>query len=113
MYPSYSFLSNVNTKVKTQFKNLIPDKLDDEIIRYLLDPNSSHSFDDLPLRASAYPLDSKIIHAKDVALITNWINRNQGRPYHIKDLNYEFKLIYRVSREGFGINNFHTNCGCH
>ncbi|CAI2162777.1 13432_t:CDS:2 [Funneliformis geosporum] len=103
-------LSEFALKSVSKFKNLIPDKFDDDIINYFLNPTPNHSFDALPLRTSAYVFNSKILNPRDAVVIANWIDKNQGRPLHIKDLNYEFKLIYRASREGFDVNNFHINC---
>jgi len=55
-------------------------------------------------------LESKIINAKDAALIASWIDKKAGESYHFNDLPYDFKLIYRASREGFNVNNFHDYC---
>jgi hypothetical protein len=52
-------------------------------------------------------LTLKIINAKDAALIASWIKKRQP-PYHYNDLPFKFRLIYRASRDGFGINNFIT-----
>src|SRR5205814_462757 len=98
------------TNVRTHFMKILPRGLDDEIIHYFLNPDSNPSFNVLPLRLLAYPFDSKIINAKDAALIVSWIDKKQGEPYHFNDLSYEFKLIYRASREGFEVKNFHSNC---
>ncbi|PKY33158.1 hypothetical protein RhiirB3_451859 [Rhizophagus irregularis] len=62
------------TKIRTYFKNILPDDLDDEII-----------------------------NATDVALIASWIDNKKGTPYHFKDLPLKFNLIYRASRDCFRI----------
>ncbi|RHZ85345.1 hypothetical protein Glove_66g67 [Diversispora epigaea] len=95
------------TKVRAQFKDILPDGLDDKITQYFLNPDSSPSFNILPLRG--YPFESKIINAKDAGLIASWIDKRRT-PYYFTDLPFKFKLIYRASREGFEINNFHNNC---
>ena len=96
-------------KVRTQFKNILPDGLDEEVLQYFSDPNPETSFNVLkPLRG--YPFDSKIINANDAALIASWVDKKQGTPYHFKELPFKFKLIYHASREGFDIMNFHKNC---
>src|SRR5581483_8907994 len=68
------------TKVRPHFKDILPDGLDDEILQYFSDPNSRSSFSSLPLRG--YPFESKVINAKDVALIASWIDKKQGIPYY-------------------------------
>ncbi|CAG8461441.1 11909_t:CDS:2, partial [Gigaspora rosea] len=42
-------------------------------------------------------------------LIASWIDKRR-KPYHFTDLPFKFKLIYRASRDGFEIKNFHNNC---
>ncbi|RHZ85903.1 hypothetical protein Glove_58g108 [Diversispora epigaea] len=95
------------TEVRAHFKDILPDGLDDKIIRYFLNPNSGPSVNILPLRGC--PFESKIINTKDVGLIASWIDKRRT-PYHFKDLPFKFKLIYRASREGFEIKNFHKYC---
>ncbi|EXX74975.1 hypothetical protein RirG_046100 [Rhizophagus irregularis DAOM 197198w] len=97
-------------QTRTQFRNVIPEKLDDKIINYFFDSKSDHPFNEVPLRASNYPLDSNIIKAKDAALISSWIDRKQEKPYRIQEIPFEFKLIYRSSREGFDVCKFHEYC---
>ncbi|RHZ85953.1 hypothetical protein Glove_58g68 [Diversispora epigaea] len=92
-------------EVKAHFKDFLPN--DDEITQYFLNPNSGPSVNILPSRG--YPFESKIINAKDAGLIASWIDKRRT-PYNFKDLPFKFELIYRASREGFEINNFHNNC---
>ncbi|PKC08946.1 hypothetical protein RhiirA5_416302 [Rhizophagus irregularis] len=103
----FNMSPNEYTKATFHFKDILPDGLDEEVLQYFSDPNSKPSFNILPLRG--YPFDSKIINSKDAALIASWINKKRT-PYHYKSLPFKFKLIYRASRDGFGINKFHNNC---
>ncbi|PKK70850.1 hypothetical protein RhiirC2_779160 [Rhizophagus irregularis] len=68
------------TKIRTYFKNILPDDLDDEII-----------------------------NATDVALIASWIDKKKGTPYYFKDLPLKFNLIYRASRDCFRIDERSRN----
>ena len=34
----------------------------------------------------------------------------QGKPYCFKDIPFKIELIYRASRDGFSVNNFHNKC---
>ncbi|CAG8543175.1 10475_t:CDS:2, partial [Acaulospora morrowiae] len=95
------------TKVRAYFKDILPDGLDDEIIRYFIDPDFIPSTKILPLRN--YPFESSIISAKDAGLIASWIDKRET-PYHYTNLPFKFRLIYRASRDGFDIENFHKNC---
>src|SRR5581483_12350946 len=47
--------------VRSKFKNILPDGLDDEIISYYLNPNAKRLFEILPLRESEHLFNSKII----------------------------------------------------
>ncbi|PKY55923.1 hypothetical protein RhiirA4_475780, partial [Rhizophagus irregularis] len=40
----------------------------------------------------------------------SWVHKKRTPYNNYKDLPSKFKLIYRASRDGFGINNFHENC---
>uniref|UniRef100_U9TNG6 Serine-enriched protein n=1 Tax=Rhizophagus irregularis (strain DAOM 181602 / DAOM 197198 / MUCL 43194) TaxID=747089 RepID=U9TNG6_RHIID len=104
----FSMSPNEYTKATRHFKDILPDGLDEEVLQYFLDPTSKLSFDVLPLRG--YPFDSNIINAKDAALIASWVHKKRTPYNNYKDLPSKFKLIYRASRDGFGINNFHKNC---
>ncbi|RGB40520.1 TLD-domain-containing protein [Rhizophagus diaphanus] len=100
----------VFNELENQFKSILPKDLVDDVLKYFSDPNSKPLLKNLPLRASVYPLDSKIINAKDVAVIASWIDKKKGNPYRIKDIPFKFELIYRASLERFSINKFHKCC---
>ncbi|GES90415.1 BTB/POZ domain-containing protein [Rhizophagus clarus] len=110
-YIRFSQMSpKVFNMVRKKYKNILPEDLVDDVLQYFSDPNSKSSLKNLPPRESTYPLDSKIIHARDVATISNWIDKKKEAPYLIKDIPFEFKLIYRASQEGFNTNKFHEFC---
>jgi hypothetical protein len=94
-------------KIRSSFKDILPDDLDEEVLQYFSSSTSKLFVNVSPPR---YIFDSKIINAADIALIASWINKKQGTSYHFKDLPYKFNLIYRASRDGFGIDKFHKNC---
>jgi hypothetical protein len=100
---------NDYVKVRTHFKDILPDGLDEEVIQYFSNPNSI-----LPLPLDVLPprvqFDSNIIKATDAALIASWIDKKRGTPYNFKDLPIKFNLIYRASRNGFEIDKFHKYC---
>ncbi|RIA86822.1 hypothetical protein C1645_828698 [Glomus cerebriforme] len=95
------------TKVRTHFKDILPDGLDEQVLQYFSNSSSELSFDVLPPR---YLIDSKIINSIVAELIASWIDKKQGTPYLFKDLPFKFNLIYRASREGFEIDKFHNIC---
>ncbi|CAG8632299.1 15955_t:CDS:2, partial [Acaulospora morrowiae] len=95
------------TKVRDNFKDILPDGLDDEITLYFSDSNFKPSIDILPLRK--HPFESNIINAKDAGIIASWMDKRKT-PYHFTNIPFRFKLIYRASRDGFKIQNFHNHC---
>src|ERR1051325_11205720 len=92
-------------KIQIEFKDILPDGLDDEIMQHFRDFNSlikpPINENILPPRESACSFDSNIINAKDAALIASWINDKPGRPYRFKNIPYEFKRVHRGSVDGF------------
>jgi hypothetical protein len=92
-------------KIQIEFKDILPDGLDDEIMQHFRDFNSlikpPINENILPPRESACSFDSNIINAKDAALIASWINNKPGRPYRFKNIPYEFKRVHRGSVDGF------------
>ncbi|GBC10237.1 hypothetical protein RclHR1_09460010 [Rhizophagus clarus] len=99
---------NVFNIVKKQYNNILPKDLVDDVLQYYSDPNSKPLLKNLPLRVTVYPFESKIINAKDAALISSWIDKKEGIPYHLKDIPFRFMLIYRATLEEFRY--FHLRC---
>jgi hypothetical protein len=94
--------------VRKQYKNFLPEDLVDDVLQYYLDPDSKPLLKNLPLRVTAYSLDSQLINAHDAATIASWIDKKKRNPYHFKEIPFKFKLIYRASQHGF--DNFHKYC---
>ncbi|PKC01056.1 hypothetical protein RhiirA5_504827 [Rhizophagus irregularis] len=98
---------NDYTKVRTQFKGILPDGLDGEVLQYLSNPNFKTTFNVLPSRSL---FDSKIINSRDAALIASWIDKKRVASYNFENMPFKLKLIYRASQEDFKIKKFHENC---
>ncbi|UZO06757.1 uncharacterized protein OCT59_027066 [Rhizophagus irregularis] len=92
---------------ETQFKDILPDGLDGEVLQYLSNPNFKTTFNVLPSRSL---FDSKIINSRDAALIASWIDKKRVASYNFENIPFKLKLIYRASQEDFKINKFHENC---
>ncbi|RIA94284.1 hypothetical protein C1645_818279 [Glomus cerebriforme] len=77
------------------YKKVIPKELRRKVTRYFLDPNNQN-------------IDSEIITTQRAKLISKWIDKleiNNRIKY-----SYEFKLIFRGSRDGFAPKKFHGTC---
>ncbi|UZO12965.1 uncharacterized protein OCT59_004472 [Rhizophagus irregularis] len=66
-----------------EFKSILPKDLVDDVLKYFSDPNSKPLLKNLPLRASAYLLDSKIINAKDVAQLSGVKTKDRALVFKI------------------------------
>ncbi|CAB4440696.1 unnamed protein product [Rhizophagus irregularis] len=77
----------------------------------LLDPNIKPSDNLKPCitkKVNLKAIDSKIITSRHVEMISKWIDRLE-----ITDKltsSYEYKLLFRGSRDGFSLNKFHEIC---
>ena len=55
-------------------------------------------------------LDSTLIEPCHIPLFASWIDRKDSSHYNKKNIPYDFKLLYRASRDGFDNPTFHRNC---
>ncbi|GBC10233.1 hypothetical protein RclHR1_09460006 [Rhizophagus clarus] len=92
--------------LRKRFKSILPEDLIDDVLQYFSDPNTKPTLKNLPHKISKYPLDSRIINVQDATIIASWIDKKKEIPYRLRDMPFEFNLIYRASREGFNIKNF-------
>ncbi|CAG8513393.1 10049_t:CDS:2 [Paraglomus brasilianum] len=109
----FFYLSPVEfeTRVIRLFRKLIPYSMQTRVYEYYSNPNMLDTKSTVPLpRVSAFPFDSSIISAKDVAQIASWIDNRRKQPYNYARIPYEFKLILRASRDGYGVDTFHKLC---
>jgi len=77
-----------------------------EVLTYHLKPECQPSIYILPSRGGL--VDSTIIKGKHVALIGSWIDKKNTT--YTKSP-YDFKLLYRASRDGFTVAKFRELCG--
>ncbi|RIA92249.1 hypothetical protein C1645_820933 [Glomus cerebriforme] len=82
------------------YKKILPEKFQENLIECFLDNNYKPS--------KKLKIDSKIITIQHVELISKWIDKLEFKD-NIKN-SYEFKLIFRGSRDGFTPKNFHDIC---
>ncbi|GBC38781.2 hypothetical protein GLOIN_2v1838168 [Rhizophagus irregularis DAOM 181602=DAOM 197198] len=54
--------------------------------------------------------DSTLIKSSHISLFASWIDKKGSSHYNKKNIPYEFKLLYRSSRDGNGTDSFHENC---
>ncbi|GES83726.1 carbohydrate-binding module family 13 protein [Rhizophagus clarus] len=86
------------------YKEIFPKELYEDSIKYFLDRPEPQVIKEIGFKN----IDSKIITNKHVELISKWIDKLENTD-ELKNL-YEFKLIFRGSRDGFTPKEFHKIC---
>ena len=94
-------------------KKIFPEDLYKDLLRVFLslsDPNSkpNNKSESDTTKESKRTIDSKIITQQHVELISKWIDRLEVTDKLVSS--YEFKLIFRASRDGYFRYKFHEIC---
>jgi hypothetical protein len=95
------------------YEKIFPKDLYKDLLRAFLslsDPNSrpSDKLESGIIKESKKTVDSKIITHQHVEIISKWIDRLEVTDKLISS--YEFKLLFRASRDGHSRNKFHELC---
>src|SRR5204862_3281879 len=53
---------------------------------------------------------STLIELEHIPLFASWIDKKGSSHYNKKNIPYDFKLLYRSSRDGINSKDFHRNC---
>jgi hypothetical protein len=92
---------------------LLPKELEEDLLSYYIVPDCKLVTKILPPRKSQNNKrsESSIITAKHFNLISYWIDEGQETlPHILKNGQYEYNLLLRGSKDGFGAEEFKTNC---
>ena len=57
-----------------------------------------------------FQLDSTLIEPNHIPLFASWIDKKKSSHYNRRNIPYDFKLLYRSSRDGNDVGSFHRNC---
>src|SRR5579871_3418927 len=100
----YKLNSREFTEKVLPYKKILPKELYKDLFKtfLLLDPDSR------PSEKSLKNIDSKIISVQHAELISKWIDRLEITD-KIKN-QYDFKLLFRASRDGSTVEKFHKTC---
>ncbi|CAG8559840.1 5073_t:CDS:2 [Acaulospora colombiana] len=98
------------------YQSILPPALYEDIMRYHMVPDCPRPTSLMPARRGG--IESNLLRAKHVALISSWMDRNDlnvfcnatSIPYEFSNVPYEFKLLLRGSRDGFSPQAFHSRC---
>jgi hypothetical protein len=92
------------------FKVLLSEDLFRNILTYHMAPNMKLNIDMQPPRKSKQKIDSVIINNKHLAIFSSWIEKKNNSHYSVRNIPYNFNLIYRASRDGNTLAKFHEKC---
>ena len=59
---------------------------------------------------SKFGLDSTIVKLNHISLFASWIDKKESSHYNKVNIPYDFKLLYRSSRDEIDTKNCHRNC---
>ncbi|RGB43758.1 hypothetical protein C1646_749353 [Rhizophagus diaphanus] len=93
------------------YKEVLPQDLIHNLLEFHIVPNMKPKINVPPSRKLnlKFELDSNLIESKHIPLFVSWIDRKDTF-YSVNGIPYEFKLLYRSSRDGFNATSFHKNC---
>uniref|UniRef100_U9U0S5 TLDc domain-containing protein n=1 Tax=Rhizophagus irregularis (strain DAOM 181602 / DAOM 197198 / MUCL 43194) TaxID=747089 RepID=U9U0S5_RHIID len=98
------------------YREILPEELFINLLKTflsLLDPNIKPTDNSKPCitkEVNLKAIDSKIITSQHAKLISKWIDRLEITDESDESSPYEFKLLFRGSRDGFSRNKFHEIC---
>ncbi|KAG9296960.1 hypothetical protein G9A89_003674 [Geosiphon pyriformis] len=90
------------------YKPLLPKELYEDLVRSHYKPQIPRKYPVLPPRSPR--IDSCIIQTKHMTLISHWIDGGSGKPSTYHKPRYQFKLLYRGTRDNFTPRAFRNKC---
>src|ERR1044072_355079 len=88
------------------YKDVLPQDLIYDLLGFHIVPNMNPKTNVAPPRMR-FKLDSTLIESKHIPLFASWIDKKDSSHYDKKNNPYEFKLLYRSSRDGLDAKSFH------
>jgi hypothetical protein len=89
-------------------RDLLPKDLVDNLLAFHIVPNRNPNIDVNPRH---HKIDSVIVQSKKIfAIFASWIDKKEDLHYNGKNIPYNFKLLYRASKDGYTAEEFHANC---
>ncbi|GBB89069.1 hypothetical protein RclHR1_15720003 [Rhizophagus clarus] len=89
------------------FRVLLPEDLINNILAFHM---KKQSIKTQPPRKLKPSYDSIIIEPQHFAIFSSWIDKRNNSYYNVRDNPYDFKLLYRASRDGDTAEAFHSKC---
>src|SRR5581483_3720483 len=95
-----------------KYKDVLPKDLIHNLLKFHIVHDMKPKIDLPPSRKLnlKFQLDSTLIEKNHIPLFASWIDKKDSSYYNRKNIPYDFKLLYRSSRDGINTENFHDNC---
>jgi hypothetical protein len=94
------------------YKDILPQDLIHDLLEFHIVPNMKPKAN-LPSSRNPklnFQIDSTLIESKHAPLFASWIDKKDPSYYNKKNISYDFKLLYRSSRDGIDTSSFHRHC---
>ena len=94
------------------YKDILPQDLIHDLLEFHIVPNMTPK-PNIEAPRKSFKLgkpDSTLIESYHIPLFASWIDKKGSSHYNKKRIPYDFKLLYRSSRDGIDPKDFHRNC---
>ncbi|GES85077.1 BTB/POZ domain-containing protein [Rhizophagus clarus] len=92
------------------FKEIIPKDLINNMLIFNMAPNKQLNVNMQSPRKPKFICDSVIIEHQHFAIFSSWIEMKNDSHYNVRNIPYNFNLLYRASRDGNTAVAFHSKC---
>ncbi|RIA84233.1 hypothetical protein C1645_808873 [Glomus cerebriforme] len=92
------------------FREILPMDLVINMLKFHMAPNKQLNMDIQPPRQPKCIYDSTLIKAEHFAIFSGWIDKKNVTRYNLRNIPFNFNLLYRASRDGNTPAAFHAKC---
>ncbi|CAG8754047.1 25123_t:CDS:2, partial [Gigaspora rosea] len=92
------------------YRHLISDNLIEDILHYFLVSNAVSHYNVFPVRWGNIKLDTVLVNKNFILLLSKWIDKKIIDDKSLKEIRYDFNLLFRSSIDGYSSRIFHQRC---
>ncbi|GBC03006.1 hypothetical protein RclHR1_04930003 [Rhizophagus clarus] len=89
-------------------RKFLPKDLFNDLLTFYIAPDRKPNVQ-LP-RQSKFIYDSILVEHRHFVIFASWIDKKENSHYNVKNCPYNFNLLYRASRDGNTVAEFHNKC---
>ncbi|RGB33208.1 hypothetical protein C1646_704998 [Rhizophagus diaphanus] len=94
-------------------KKLLPKDLAKDLVKFYIAPNRKPNIVEIQPPRISKPIcdyDSILIKNHHFAVFASWIDKKNNLHYNVRNISYNFNLLYRASKDGNTPATFHAKC---